>query len=151
MKYPAFSSFRELITMWDEYMIQEDMDSKLNALLDGGEFILYFEKDGEIYGADENSRVVLAKLKNPDDDLPDGWADEANFSAQNLSKTINGNTSQHVFGQSDLDKIKIIDRTVAFEKLQKQLKGDDFSNPQQINTATKDPDQASNFIQTKEF
>jgi len=146
MKYSGFSTFRDLMTMWDEYLIKEDSDSKINALLDGGEFILFFIKDKDIYGADENSRVVFAKLKNPDDDLPNGWQEEASFSAQNLSQTVKGSGSQHVFGVNDLNKIKIIDRDEAFDSLQKQISDKDFS----IDNVTTNKDQASNFIQTQE-
>lgn len=150
MKSVGFSSFRELMDLWDEALIEQDQESKINALLDNGEFILFFEKDGDIFGADENSRVILAKLKNPDDDLPSGWEEEANFAAQNLSKTVQGESSQHVFGHNDLDEIKIIDRDAAFDRLKKQIGGEDFSASQPVNKAGNDPDQASNFIQTKE-
>ena len=126
MKYSGFSTFRDLMTIWDECLIQEDTDSKINALLESGEFILFFIKDKDIYGADENSRVIFAKLKNPDDDLPNGWQDEATFSAQNLSQTVKGSGSQHVFGVKDLKKIKIIDREEAFNQLQKQTNDETY-------------------------
>lgn len=145
MKFSAFSTFRDLMTTWDEFLVQEDTDSKINALLDNGEFILFFVKEKDVYGADENSRVVFAKLKNPDDDMPNGWEDEANFSAQNLSQTVKGSGSQHVFGVNDLNKMKIINRDEAFNKLKKQVSDKDLSIP---NTDSKD--QASNFMQTQE-
>ena len=63
MKYPAFSSFRELITIWDDYLLREAEEAKLNALLDN--FVLFFEKDKNIFGATEESRVIFARKKKP--------------------------------------------------------------------------------------
>lgn len=140
MKYPAFSSFRELITIWDDYLLREAEEAKLNALLDN--FVLFFEKDKNIFGATEESRVIFARLKNPDKELPDGWEDEASFSAQNLTKTVAGEASQHVFQKSDLKNIQIIDREKALQKL--KGKGDDFTVQQ---TTDADP---VNFIQASE-
>ena len=136
---------------WDDQLLKEADEDKLNALLDGLGLVLFFEKDKEIFGSGEDGRVVFAKLKNPDDDLPSGWEDEASFSAQNLSKVVKGEMAQHVFNKESLDEIKIIDRDKAFEELKKGMGNIDI----RISSAPygmfdKDPDQAPNFIQAKE-
>jgi hypothetical protein len=151
-----YKYFRDIMEVWD---------SKIDALLDGEGTVLYFQKDGDLFGTGEDSRVVFAKLKNPDDELPEGWADDANFSADNLSKSLKGDECKHMFGKSDLDKIKIIDRDEAFNKMKDMADelGDEafpekkpsthfisFSDLADIIGQHKDPDHAPNFIQTSE-
>lgn len=136
---------------WDAQLLKEANEDKLNSLLDGLGLILFFEKDKEIFGAGEDGRVTFAKLKNPDDELPSGWEDEANFSAHNLSKIVKGEMSQNVFDKESMKQIEVIDRDEAFEKLSKDMGNIDVhvsSVPQEM--PDKDPDEAPNFIQAKE-
>jgi len=148
---PRFSNFRELIDRWDE----EVANDKLTTLLDGLGLILFFEKDKEIFGAGEDSRVVFAKLKNPDDELPSGWEDEANFSAYNLNKLLSGQNAHHVFDKEGVKNINVIDREEAYDKLRKSVGELDSPQVNMFNLDSmlgknKDPDEAPNFIYTKE-
>jgi hypothetical protein len=107
---PAFSDFRYWMDLWDHS--QQDMDrySKVEALLDGQQFILFFKKGDTLYGSTEESRLIFAKLKNPDEDACPEWRKEANFLAIDLAEALKGNRVQHVFNAKDIKKIKILPR-----------------------------------------
>jgi len=112
--------FRELLNRWDEAKPKMELELKVNDLLDGRNYIFFFEKDKNVFGAPEESRVVFAKMKIPDDELPDNWAKEANFSAHNLTKAVQGENTQNIFNVEDLDKIKILDQEEARKMLLKR-------------------------------
>lgn len=89
----------------------EDKESKqgrIRTLLDGQNLILFFTRGDSVFGAPEESRLVFAKMKSHDDDMPDGWADEANFLAFDLMQALAGQRVENMFGKKDLRKIKII-------------------------------------------
>lgn len=98
-------------------MSEDDEANKINNFADSHGLVLFFKKGEEYFGASEDARVVFAKLKKPDDDVNDGWEDEANFSAINLTKLVNGNISQHVFSKNDIKNIKIMERDKVIENL----------------------------------
>ncbi len=131
MDYPSFKKY---------YLDEENLDSKINSLLDGEEFTLFFKKDNEIFASKEEGRVVFAKLKSSDTDVPKNWFDEANFSACNLSKLVKDEESNHLFGKKDFKKIKVLNRDEAFDELKKVSK--DFCNPKDLHK--------QNFIQAVE-
>ena len=148
-----------MVTFKKWFFEEEDTDSKVSSLLDSEGFILFFKKDNEFFGATEDGRVVFAKMKNPDDDLPSGWGDEASFSAENLNKKIKGEPGTHLFKKTDLKKIKIINR----EEISKELKkvADDLGDEafkksggfKVLDIASlfhREPDDAPNFIRADE-
>lgn len=96
--------------IWDEYLLEQENDSKLRHFLDMQGLILFFKKGDEYFGAGEDSRVVFARLKNPDSDVSKGWGEEASFTATNLNKMVRGEPSTHVFSKDDIKKIKVVDR-----------------------------------------
>jgi len=156
----GFSEFRELMDMADEHTYVEDCLDRVESLIDDGDYMLLFKKDGEFFGGGEDSRVIFAKMKGPtDEDTPKGWSDEANFSADNLIKKLKGEPAQHVFGKDDLKNIQIADRDETVKKLHKQaekLGSDVLQKPKMhILDLSKifqqhDPDEAPNFIQADE-
>jgi hypothetical protein len=104
---------------WLQNVLREEQEiNKLKMFVDSQGLIFFFKKGKEYFGAGEDSRVVFAKMKNPDDDLPDGWGDEANFSATNLSKMVKGEPTTHIFSKSDLKKIKVVDREKVLDELE---------------------------------
>ncbi len=114
MRSPYGSEFRELMTLWDKQLLLEKIDElrgKIKHLIDGHNFILFLQKkdDGDVFGADENGRLVFAKMKSPDEDMPEGWADEANFGCTNLSRAVAGSPSQTIFGMKDLENLDVIE------------------------------------------
>jgi len=129
MTSPAFSSFRELMNLWEE----AESSVKINSLIQNNELVLFFKKEGTIYGSPESGRVTFAKMKNPDDDLPEGWLDEANFVAYDLEKAMKGQKVQRVFDHKDLGKMKILDE----EEVKKKLGGK--GEPADLDTDGDDP------------
>lgn len=138
---------------------EEDTESNIDSMIDSEGFILFFKKDGECFGANEDGRVVFAKMKNPDDDLPSGWEDEASFSAQNLTKKIKGEPATHLFKKSDFGKIKVMDRKEMSKELKKiadSLGKEAFKKEPSFKVLDiaklfqKEPDEAPNFIRADE-
>jgi len=106
--------------MWDECVLEEELESQAESLIDNAGHVLFFKKDGEIFGAGEDSRVIFARMKNPDDETPEGWAEDATFSAENLHKAVRGEPAQHVISNDDLKQIQIIDRDEAVKLMAKE-------------------------------
>jgi hypothetical protein len=111
---------------WDLVCEEREQISKVHQLLDRtGEFVFFFEFEKSVYGAPEDSRIVFAKLKHPDEDMVGKAKEEANFIAVNLDKIIEGQGTQRIFGIKDVGKIHVIDKETAAEKLGKKAKEDD--------------------------
>ena len=154
----GFSRFRELMDMADEHSYVEDCRHRVEQLIDEAGYVLLFRKDKEIFGAGEDGRIIFAKLKNPDEELPKDWKEEANFSADNLNKKLKGEPAQHVFSKDDLKEIKVMDRDDAIDELHKEAEklGDKaFPRPQMhildlSKLFKKDPDDAPNFVRADE-
>lgn len=100
-------------------IIEAEIDHRINDLT--APFVFFFKKGKELFGAGEDSRVVFAKIKHPDDEIPDAWKDEANFSAHNLNKSMIGEPSQNVFSIKDMKSIKILDKDEVCKMLQKEI------------------------------
>lgn len=123
LQSPAFSSFRELIDRWDENTIIEDKkkaekQSKVKSIIDGKNLIMFFKKGDSLFGAPEESRIVYAQMRNPDDDWA-GSTDDANFSAFDLIQALSGNSAENVFSMNDLPQIDVITRDEAEDSLMK--------------------------------
>lgn len=116
---PAFSSFRHWMDRWDNYLENEEKTQKINDIINGNQLILFFVKDGKVFGAPEESRVVFAKLKNPDDDIDDDWVKDANFAAFDLAKALGGEEIENIFSANDLKDIKVIEPEEVEKALQK--------------------------------
>jgi hypothetical protein len=122
---PGFSGFRSLLDQWDDVLFWEDASDRIASLLDNGGMILFFTRTGDIFGAPEESRVVFARMKKPDDDTPDDFLDQASFMGLDLFKALTGERSHVAFGKKDLKNIKVIDRDECEKKLVKKLKSKD--------------------------
>lgn len=94
-------------------------NSKIKSLLDGQNLIMFFSKNNKLFGAPEESRIVFAKMKNPegDEDMPDNWEKEANFMAYDLMNALAGQNAENIFSAKDLPLIKVLDRS----QIEKQL------------------------------
>lgn len=158
MESPGFSKFRELMDVWDGYLVENEVDGRVNELI--APFVFFFKKGEDLFGAGEESRVVFAKMKHPDEELPSGWKDEANFTAHNLKKSISGEPAQNVFSCKDLNKIKILDKDKIAEHLHKEVeKLGEKAFPKKKNTFNlidfsrflkNDPDDAPNMTRADE-
>lgn len=144
--------------MYEEILCEEENISRIDALLDDNEYVLYFFKDKQLFAGGEDSRLTFAKMKNPDDDLPKDWEKEATFSADNLEKLVLGEPGKHVFSSRDLKKMKIIDRDEVVQQLTKIVEklGDKAFKKQPTkffnlsNIFQNDPDHAPNFTRADE-
>lgn len=116
---PAFSSFRKLMDIWDETASKEKKSkekkqSRVKSIIDGQNLIMFFKKGNGIFGAPEESRIVFARMKNPnDEEMPEDWANDANFNAYDLAQTLNGNSTENLFSMNDLPEIDVITRDEA--------------------------------------
>jgi hypothetical protein len=125
----SFNPLRFYMDLWDEATAEDDQRQKLRNLIDSQELILFFRHKGDIFGAPEDSRIVFAKLKHPDEDTPEEWAEEASFTAINLSRALTGDKVESVFSQKDLDAIGVVspdaveNLTLAPKKKAKKDKG----------------------------
>ncbi len=155
MESPGFSKFRSLMDIWDSYLLEQDNENTIKSLIDNNGLIMFFKKDDEYFGAGEDGRIVFAKIKSQDDDMPDGWEEDATFTACNLSKATEGQVSQHVFGNKDMKKLKIVDQ----EEVIKNLKDKASDSGKKITSIKilpkedepkQDRDKAPNFTRTDE-
>jgi hypothetical protein len=115
----GFSTFRELLDIWDIQLENERVD-RVRNLLKSDSLIFFFKKDKEFFGAPEDSRVIFAKLKSPDEDVTKAWDTEASFMAINLSRMIeDGNPSKRIFYKKDMKNMEVIDK----KEVEKELLG----------------------------
>jgi hypothetical protein len=138
---------------WDMYLLESDNEATIRNLIEQHGLIMFFKKDSEYFGCGEDGRIVFAKMKNPDDDMPEGWEKEANFTATNISKLIRGESSQQVFDSEAIKKLKVVDSDEVIEKLKNDAsdKGEKISSIKIIQMPSdKDRDQAPNFTRTDE-
>ena len=117
---PVGAEFRDWMDMWDVQCEANDRQNQIKTLVDGQNFVLFFKRKNDIFGAHEPHRVTFARMKNPDDDVDDGWLKEASFMAVNLSSAISGSPQQEVFQSKNIDDIKVIDKDAAHDALSKQ-------------------------------
>jgi hypothetical protein len=111
---------------WLETSEKEELEARINTVLrQCGDVIFFMEKDGEIFGAPESSRVVFANMKNSGrSEMPAGWKDEATFMAYNLSRAVEGEEGTNVvLTKKDLKDIVVIDQAQAVDRLKKTTKG----------------------------
>lgn len=102
---------QDLILLW-ETAVKKD---KLKALVDNN-LVFFFKKNNELFGCPEESRLVFARLKNPDEDSNKAWAKEAAFLALNLSKALEAEEPpKTLFYQKDLNDLNIIDKDEAIK------------------------------------
>ena len=123
--YQAFSSFRELMTTWDYWLLkerflnEENPSRKIDMLLDGQNLIMFFLKDKIVYGCPEESRMTFAKIKRPNKEDTD--LDQARFAAINLYDALLGKTTENLFTKKDIKKIEIIEQNKCAKLLKKFL------------------------------
>ena len=138
------------------FQIDEDAEKRVQSIIDGEGFVMFFKKEGDIYGASEDSRIIFAKMKNPDEELPKDWDDDASFSAHNMNKILRGEPSEHVFRKKDFKELKVVDKDDVVQELKKDVKEDDKGSfvssfkVIDIRSLLQDPDKAFNFVRTDE-
>lgn len=117
-----FSEFRSIMDTWDKYLETDQKSIRINNILEGNDLILFFTKDGKIFGSQEESRLIFAKMKGKDKDLPLN----ASFAGYDLEKAMLGQEVMRLFSNKDLKSIKILSREDAAKILStKEVKGSD--------------------------
>lgn len=147
----VFSDFRIWMDMWDDIALREKTEDNLKYVFDSQGLVLFFKKGSDYFGATEDSRVVFAKMKHPDEDSIDGWEEEATFTALNLTKLTKNEPSQQVFSKKDLKKIKVVSSEEVLKKLTANFV-DSGTDPHVLRLVRipRDRDQADNMFQTDE-
>ncbi len=100
---------------------KRNKEEKIRNVIDGQNLILFFKNGDKLFGAPEESRVIFAKLKTPEDDedMPTGWEKDANFSALDLMQAMNGSSAENLFSIKDMPNINIIDKSEMEKELMK--------------------------------
>lgn len=134
------------------FLHNEAENNTIEAVLNKYQLVLFFEVRHEVYGTDEDNRVIFAKMKNPDEDLPKNWDDEASFTAHNLKKLLRGESSYHLFNKEVIKQLKVIDKEKVIEKLRKEA--DSFRKQpveaRLVIEPRRDIDQSPNFVRADE-
>lgn len=86
-------------------------------MLEDNGLVLFFKKEGKVYGSPESSRLVFARMKDPEDG--EEWAKEATFMAYDLGEAAKGNKVQVLFSIKDLKGLDVIDQAEAEKLLSK--------------------------------
>lgn len=101
---------------------EADNESNIKQIIDGHGMVFFFKKDDDFFGVGEEGRISFARIKNPDNESPDGWEDDASFTAFNISKMVNGEVSQSVFDKDSIKNIKVVDRDDVISELKDSAK-----------------------------
>jgi len=117
MKKNFSDDYKEIQEAWDKFVF---LENKIKDLIDKHDLMLFFKKDGEIYGTNEEGRLAYATMMDKKEDK--NIKKELRFSAYNLTQSITDEPKQYVFTFQDLKKIKknIISQEKAEEELSKQ-------------------------------
>jgi hypothetical protein len=142
-------TIKTFLEVWVENEADEDHKRQIQTLLSTEEFVMFFKKDGSIYGGTEDSRLTFAKIKNPDEETSDEWVKDANFMAVNLTKALKGSKVHNLFSKKDVKTIEIIDREEAENLLLKQAKNKKIE-AEKIEPTKEDPQQPIGTIQIKD-
>lgn len=87
--------------------------NRLGDFIEDNGLVLFFKKGAEYFGADEDSRVVFARMLDGEE------GEDADFPAVNLSKLIGGEPTTHLFSPADAKKIKVVDQDDAVAAVKK--------------------------------
>lgn len=105
-----------------EYVETVNNDKSIKSLIDSESLICFFKFGKDYFGCPEESRVVLARMKNPSEDNPAVWRKEAGFTAINLSKAVkSGERTEQMFEFKDLKNIKITPKDEVIKTLEKGI------------------------------
>lgn len=129
MESIGFSKFRSLMDIWDLCLLEQEEENRIKQIINDNGLILFFKKDQEYFGTNEEGRIIFAKIKNNDEDLPKGWDEEATFTVCNLSKMVKGEPSKSILGKKDIKKIRVIEE----EELIESLKNISFNKEKENN------------------
>lgn len=109
---------KSIFSIWEQ-KIEESNKAKILKFIKQEDLTFFFKINDDYFAASEDSRLIFAKLKNPDEDYHPSWDEEASFLAFNLSRGIKeDNIPRNLFYKKDMKQMKIID----VEEVEKLLK-----------------------------
>lgn len=108
------------------FIKEQERNTQVGSYLDEKKYTFFFEYENEIYATEEDGRLIFAKMKNKDEDLPSDWKSDLKFMASKLFSSLKGEESNRFFGFKDLKKIKNLDREVVIKKIVKNKNYDGF-------------------------
>ena len=108
------------------FLEDQEKKTKASSHLDENKYTLFFEFKKDLYASDEDSRLVFAKIKNEDEDLPKNWKEDTKFVAVKLFPALKGQDSSHLFSHKDLLDIRVVDRDEIIKKIIKHKDYNDF-------------------------
>lgn len=130
----GFSKFRNLMDLWDQYVLKETVENEIDKFLTHKQIVMYFvypiKKDPKgnikakkLYGATEDGRLSFAKMKHPNPDDLDRGAES--FQAFDL-ETLLAHSDEpddiqriKIFDKKDIKKIKVVSQEFAVKRLAK--------------------------------
>jgi len=99
---------KQILSVW-ENKLETDNKLKIKQLI-RDELTFFFKLEDEYYGCPEDSRLIFAKLKIPDEDYVPSWDEDAAFIAFNITRGIKeDNIPKRLFYKKDIKKMKVVD------------------------------------------
>ena len=108
------------------FIKEQEKKSEVDSYLDEKKYTFFFEYENEIYAAEEDGRLIYAKMKCKDEDLPYDWKSDLKFLANKLVNNLKGEESSRYFGFKNLKNIKNLDREDVIKKIIKNKNYDGF-------------------------
>lgn len=82
-------------------------EDRVNLVVDGGNYTLFFRCDDRVYAANESGRVTFAKILDPNDvDYDD--RKNAFFQAVDLGGIAEGKQAQKIFGVKQVERSAVL-------------------------------------------
>lgn len=98
-------------------LLEKESEDKVRNILNNSDLCFFFKRNDNFFGTGEDGRITFAKIKNPDEDDPEGWEKEANFTAYDIEKLLNHESGESIISKKDIKNIKVID----IEQLVKEI------------------------------
>jgi hypothetical protein len=105
---------------FNSFVEENDKKNRLSNKLD--KYTLFFIFENKVYGSTEDNRLIFAKMKNKDEDLPWNWNKELGFQAEEIeSLLLNDNEiKKRIFYSKNIPSIKIVDINHVINKFAKK-------------------------------
>jgi hypothetical protein len=121
MKSAPATELREYINLWLEAKTKEVKRDSVRSLLDANNFVFFFKKGNNLFAAPETSRVMFARMKNPDEETTEEAKKEQSFLALDLDSALEGEKAERIIKYEDLKELKVLDRDKVEEMLVKRV------------------------------
>lgn len=107
-------AYKEIQDLWDKFVF---IENKIKDTIRDHDLMLFFKKDGDIYGTNEEGRLSYATMLDKNENIK--IRKELRFSAFNLSQAIEDELKEYVFSYKDVKSIK--KNIISQEEVEKEL------------------------------